>query len=83
MKPELARNDIVWRPTPEVIAASHLQRFMSAHGIATLADLQRRSVDEPRWFWRAVLDDLGIEFFQSYSEVMDTSAGLPWTRFAG
>jgi acetyl-CoA synthetase len=81
MKPVLARNDIVWRPTPEGIGTSHLQRFMSAHGIATLADLQRRSVDEPRWFWRAVLDDLGIEFFQPYGEVMDTSAGLPWTRW--
>jgi acetyl-CoA synthetase len=74
-------NEFVWRPTPEVISASQLQRFMRAHGISTLAELHRRSVAEPRWFWQAVLDDLEIEFFRPYDEVMDTSAGLPWTRW--
>ena len=32
---------IVWRPTPEVIERSRIGRFMRAHGIATLDDLQR------------------------------------------
>jgi acetyl-CoA synthetase len=74
-------SDIVWRPAPDLVAASQLQRFMSAHGIEELSDLQRRSIDDPRWFWNAVLADLGIEFFRPYDEVMDTSAGLPWTRW--
>ena len=81
MTPAFTNNDIVWRPTPETMGASHLQRFMAAHGIATLADLQRRSVDEPRWFWRAVLDDLGIEFFEPYTQVMDLSNGPAWPQW--
>src|SRR5947209_3842244 len=28
--------EIVWRPTPELMAGSHLQRFMSAHGLRAL-----------------------------------------------
>src|SRR5438067_1759738 len=72
---------IAWHPTQELMEASQLQRFMSLHGMATPAELHRRSVDEPRWFWNAVLADLGIEFFTPYDDIMDTSAGLPWTRW--
>ncbi len=32
--------DIVWRPTPEVIARTHLTHFMAAHGIASFAALR-------------------------------------------
>jgi acetyl-CoA synthetase len=81
LKPVPGDNDIVWRPTPDLIQASHLQRFMSAHGISSLDELQRRSLSEPRWFWDAVLVDLGIKFFKPYEAVMDTSAGAPWTRW--
>ncbi len=54
---------------------------MSQHGIEHLAELQRRSVDDPEWFWDAVLTDLGIEFYKPYRQVIDTSPGLPWTRW--
>jgi acetyl-CoA synthetase len=74
-------SDIVWRPTPGMMEASQLQRFMAAHGIRHLSELHRRSVDDPSWFWSAVLSDLGIEFFTPYDEVIDTSRGLPWTRW--
>ena len=73
--------DIVWRPTRDMIKASQLRRFMSAHGIRHLSELHRRSVDDPQWFWNAVLADLGIEFFTPYDEVIDMSKGLPWTRW--
>ena len=54
---------------------------MSAHGIQHLSELHRRSVDDPQWFWNAVLTDLDIEFFTPYDQVIDTSQGLPWTRW--
>lgn len=73
--------DIVWRPTPELINASRLKQFMNRHGIADLDELQRRSTEEPEWFWNAVLQDLAIEFYEPYSKVMDTSGGVPWTRW--
>jgi acetyl-CoA synthetase len=81
LKPVFGANEIVWRPTPDVINASHLHRFMAAHGISSLDELQRRSVADPYWFWDAVLVDLGIEFFEPYHTVMDTSAGAPWTHW--
>jgi acetyl-CoA synthetase len=77
----VSTSDFAWTPTPDVIAASQLRRFMAAHGIDELAELHQRAIDDPTWFWDAVLVDLGIEFYKPYSQVIDTSPGLPWTRW--
>jgi len=73
--------EIAWRPTPEYIDASRLKAFMDRHDSSTLADLQRRSIEDPRWFWQAVLDDLQIEFYRPYSNILDTSQGAAWPRW--
>jgi acetyl-CoA synthetase len=73
--------EVVWRPTAEWIAQSNLRRFMDAHGIASPDELQRRSTDDIAWFWNAVLRDLGIQFHEPYSEVVDLSRGIAWPRW--
>src|SRR5437870_1154888 len=70
--------EIVWRPSPEVIANSNLTRFMKAHGLSSLEELQRRSITDLDWFWNAVLKDLDIRFRQPYSRVLDLSRGIAW-----
>jgi acetyl-CoA synthetase len=77
----VSTSEFAWTPTADVDAASQLRRFMSHHGIEQLAQLHQRAIDEPEWFWDAVLADLGIEFYKPYSQVLDTSAGWPWTRW--
>ena len=76
MKASGLSGEIVWRPTPEGVARSNLRRFMDAHGIASLAELQRRTTGDIAWFWEAVIRDLGIEFHQPYSVIVDLSRGL-------
>lgn len=73
--------DVAWRPTPEYIERSRLTAFIRAHGLRDVNHLLHRSIDEPEWFWRAVLDDLRIEFYQPYERAIDTSPGVPWTRW--
>ena len=73
--------EVAWRPTPEYVDHSRLKAFMQRYGLATLADLHQRSVDDPRWFWQAVLDDLQIEFYRPFSEILDTSQGPAWPRW--
>jgi acetyl-CoA synthetase len=72
----------VWQPNePE---ATNVGRFMAAHGIGSLAELHKRSVDDPAWFWDAVVQFLGIEFARPYEQVLDVSKGIPWaTWFTG
>jgi len=72
---------IVWRPSPELIGQSNLQHFMSAHGLQSLNELQRRSTTDISWFWNAVLGDLDIRFRRNYSRVLDPSRGRPWTQW--
>src|SRR5437870_1775761 len=73
--------EIVWRPSPEVIANSNLTRFMKAHGLSSLEELQRRSITDLDWFWNAVLKDLDIRFRQPYSRILDLSRGIAWPEW--
>ena len=72
---------IVWRPDAATIAAANLTRFMHAQGVAGLPELNRRSVDDPRWFWQALIDHFGIRFGTPYSQLLDDSAGAPWAKW--
>ena len=54
----------VWKPTQAVIEHSNIGRFMRRHGIAGYRDLVARSTADIEWFWNAVVEDLGIEFFR-------------------
>ncbi|HEX9717917.1 MAG TPA: AMP-binding protein [Actinomycetota bacterium] len=56
---------------------------MRTHGIATYEELLARSVGDVAWFWDAAVKDLGIEFFEPYSEVLDTSGGIEWATWFG
>jgi acetyl-CoA synthetase len=67
---------IAWRPTLEQIAQSRLAAFMTKHGLSTFNELMARSTTDLEWFWRAVLDDLGIEFYEPFSRVIDLSPGI-------
>jgi acetyl-CoA synthetase len=73
--------EIAWRPTADYINRSRLKTFIDRHNLRDYDDLLARSIADPEWFWRAVLDDLAIEFYEPYSQVIDTSRGIPWTRW--
>src|SRR5205085_6369287 len=72
---------IVWRPTPEVIERARITRLMRRLGVSTLAELQRRSVDDPEWYWRGVVEDLGIRFTTPFSRVLDATRGPAGPRW--
>ena len=74
-------SEILWRPSEKEAARCRLRRFMDRHGIASLEELQRRSTEQLEWFWGAVLEDLGIEFYEPYSRILDLSRGKPWARW--
>ena len=58
--------------------------FQRRHGLPGFEDLRRRSIEDPEWFWPAVVDDLGIEFTRPWAAVLDESRGPEWaTWFVG
>jgi len=72
---------IAWQPSEDAIRRSRLRRFMERHGIGSLDELNCRSTDDLDWFWRAVSDDLGLEWYQPFEQVVDTSRGIAWPRW--
>ena len=72
---------IVWRPSDEYVERANITRFMRAHDIGTYEELVKRSQDDIQWFWDAVVKDLGIEFSEPYERVLDTSDGIPWSKW--
>ena len=61
--------------------STNVGRFMAAHGIERYEDLERRSIDDPEWFWDAVVKFLDIDFPTPYREVLDVSGGIPWAKW--
>jgi acetyl-CoA synthetase len=77
-------SDFAWVPTPEYTTHANVSRLMRANGIDDYWDLVRRSQDDIGWFWDAVVQDLGIEFFTPYRSVVETPNGIAWAIwFAG
>ena len=54
---------------------------MQAEGVSSFDALVERSINEPEWFWPAVVRFLGIRFDGPLHPVCDTSAGVPWATW--
>lgn len=74
--------EIVWQPTDEYRRRSRLLELMRLHGIERYEDFYRRSVDDIEWFWATVVkDDLRLQWFVPYDQVLDVSDGSEWARW--
>jgi acetyl-CoA synthetase len=73
--------DYLWKPTPAVIERANIGRFMKRHGIDGYHDLIVRSTADIAWFWNAVIEDLGIEFYRPFDVLVDSKDGVPWSRW--
>ncbi|MFX1299766.1 MAG: acetate--CoA ligase [Promethearchaeota archaeon] len=74
-------NEIVWRSSGDYQTKSNIRRFMNTHNIKTYDELIRRSTEDIEWFWDAALKDIGVEWYQPYSKVLDDSKGIEWTKW--
>src|SRR4051795_5676098 len=71
-------------PTPEQVESANLTRLARRLGVERYHDLHRISIDEPERFWPAVVEDLGLEFSEPWTDVFDVSRGPEWaTWFVG
>ena len=62
---------VVYTPDPQTLAQSRLAAFMQRYGVMSYAMLQEASTRDVPWFWNAVLEDLGVEFYTPYSAVYE------------
>ena len=77
----MAAEEIVWRPTPEVVARANLTDFMAAAGVDGYDVLVRRAGEDPAWFWTQVIDWFDLRFSRPYDRIMDLDDGPEWARW--
>jgi acetyl-CoA synthetase len=76
--------DVVWTPDEAVLEHANVVRLMRTHGFSSYRELVARSIDDPDWFWPAVVEDMGLELYEPWSQVVDVSRGPQWaTWFLG
>ena len=76
--------EVVWTPDEATLAHANVVRLMHRVGIPNYRELVRRSAEDPAWFWPEAIADMGLEFFEPWRRVLDTSRGPEWaTWFVG
>ena len=74
-------SEFAWEPTPEYVEQANVTRLMRRHGFDDYWNLAERSRTDIEWFWEAVIEDLGIEFFEPYEKLLDVSGGIAWPKW--
>ncbi|ALJ19298.1 AMP-binding protein [Microbacterium sp. No. 7] len=76
---------LAWQPSQEVRDRSRLLAAMKSWGYgddtAAVNEVLQRAAQDPEWFWRAALEDLGVEFSAPFTQVRDDSAGKEHPRW--
>ena len=70
---------IVWRPTAAQVAEANVTRLMKKVGAGSFEELHAWSVADLGRFWDTALEDLGLSWYEPYTQTYDDTAGFPWT----
>ena len=71
----------IWTPTLEQSEGSRLAAFLERLEVDSLDEAAARARQAPEEFWAVVADHIGVAWSRRFDRAMDTSDGLPWTRF--
>lgn len=74
-------SDYVYFPDAKTVSDTNLMKLASKHGISSIEELYNRADSDTEWFWKAVIEDCGIEFTTPYLKITDDSMGKMWTRW--
>ena len=70
-----------WEPPHQMVVESNVYQFMKKHDIHSYRELLNRSIQDPAWFWRAMDEELGLEWQHPYRKILETGDGWAWSRW--
>ncbi|MGA3044077.1 MAG: AMP-binding protein, partial [Bryobacteraceae bacterium] len=71
----------IWEPSRAFAESTNVYRFMRRLGIHDCQEFIRYSQEHLEQFWDEMVRELGIEWFEPYSQVLDASRGVEWARW--
>lgn len=63
--------DIIWQPNQDYLQKTNIAQFMKKLGIDNPKELIKKSSEDIEWFWEEALNDLGVEWYQNYSKIVE------------
>jgi len=71
----------IWNPPRDVVESSNVYKFMLERGYKDYKELVKDSVERHKWFWGALPEWLGVEWFREPRETVDLSRGVEWAQW--
>jgi acetyl-CoA synthetase len=71
----------IWTPTSEFVERTNVSRFMQRLGIRSREEFLRFSAEHPEKFHDELCREIGVEWFEPYTRVLDTSRGVEWAQW--
>ncbi len=65
-----------WKPSKETIEKSNIYKMMQQHGFDKYDDFWKWSVTHKELFWAETVQNLGIQFQEKYTTILNTSEGV-------
>jgi acetyl-CoA synthetase len=72
---------VAWRPDPDAAAETNLAAFWQKQGLSSYEELLAWSVEDVGRFWETALKDLGVEFYEPFTQILDVSTGIERPRW--
>jgi acetyl-CoA synthetase len=74
-------SDFAFVPSEKQIQTSNIYKFMKKYNISSLQELSKKANQNQEWFWQEVSNDIGIIWDAPYTKILDTTQGIPWSRW--
>ncbi len=72
---------MIWEPSREFIEQTNVWRLMQRLGFTDREAFLRFTRENPERFWDEMMREMGVEWFEPYGKVLDTSAGPQWAQW--
>jgi acetyl-CoA synthetase len=70
-----------WFPTEEQIQNANITHFIEKHQLKDSDELYERSLQDPTWFYEAILSEFDFRWNTPYDQLFDSSKGDAWTSW--
>ena len=71
----------IWQPDPDRVKHANVWRYMQKLGFSDREAFLRYSVEKLDEFWGDLAVELGVEWFEPFTQVLDASRGVEWARW--
>jgi len=72
---------MIWEPSREFVERTNVWRFIERLGFSDREAFLRFSRENPERFWEELVREMGVEWFEPYRQVVDSTRGPEWAQW--